>query len=832
MPRAVESANLNSRIVPIRFPTASVAVESLQRLTLIGSARGSQRYGPVPSAGGTPHCVPPAPLVSERDNSATGTRPDCNGYLSSQRQLFGIRDFTNPDPCPASASRALTENRAASVGALSRNVIHPDSHPCRNEVRVVTGSRVSRGLVTIAPFLRRRVLAELLVFAVMALPAAVSAEEPLDFDVGAAGNTAPRGMWGNSEVLWVTDYLDSKLYAYAMADGRRLASRDIETRVGDTREGARYPTDVWSNGQIAWVTDNEFDRIYAYRLSDGGRVPDRDLSLSAANSQRTGLWGDGEKLWVTDAGNGKVYAYTLSDGSRLPASDFELAAPGGGTLARAWGLWSDGEMFRVVDFLDRRVYAYRGGVRAPEGDIENLRRLNQRPTGLWSDGRVLWVSDYGSAKLYAYNLASQALATPLTAEFVGVPESHDGQTAFRFTLQFSEPVSLSNQALRTTVLDVTEGVVRGTRRVTPGVHLSWWVPIQPASEADVVVVLPVTRDCASDGAVCTADGKPLSNSLEAVIAGPSHPKASITTATSPVTEGAPATFEVTLDEAASGSLTVQVDVTEDGSVLSGTSPASVTFNMGDTSATLSVPTEGDSVVEADTTVTAAVMPGTGYKVGSSATATATVEGRRRGDVHGVGGAKDDRRGGDRDIDCGDLQRGDVRGGPDDRAGGFGHGFRGGLHAVAGSADAGGREPFGDGRRDSHARRGGGAGRDPDGRGVACGRIDRVGDADDRVGPAGRDAKRAEPRGHRHRDLRQRHDGLHGIRAPRHVEHDGDGNGEPCRLGRDDRSGGRGEPGGRREHDHDHGHGKGRGDDEDLHRDGDQGEPAGGVDRSG
>ncbi len=112
-------------------------------------------------------------------------------------------------------------------------------------------------------------------------------------------------------------------------------------------------------------------------------------------------------------------------------------------------------------------------------------------------------------------------STPLTARFLELPETHDGQTVLEFKLQFSEPVSLTNRALRTTtVLNVTGGAVTGARRVTPGVHLGWWVQIRPASDADVVVVLPVTTDCEAATAVCTASGKPLSTRLEAAVKGP------------------------------------------------------------------------------------------------------------------------------------------------------------------------------------------------------------------------------------------------------------------------------------------------------------------------
>ena len=100
---------------------------------------------------------------------------------------------------------------------------------------------------------------------------------------------------------------------------------------------------------------------------------------------------------------------------------------------------------------------------------------------------------------------------------------------------------------------------------------------------------------------------------------------SVATSTTPVTEGTAVTYTVTLDQAAREALTVAVSVTESGSVLSGTPPASVAFAKGATSATLSVPTAADSVVEADSTVTATVTEGTGYAIGTGASASVTVE---------------------------------------------------------------------------------------------------------------------------------------------------------------------------------------------------------------
>ena len=59
-------------------------------------------------------------------------------------------------------------------------------------------------------------------------------------------------------------------------------------------------------------------------------------------------------------------------------------------------------------------------------------------------------------------------------------------------------------------------------------------------------------------------------------------------------------------------LTIKVSVTQRGDVISGTAPATVTFQAGSAFATLLVPTDDDSTVEANGVVTAKVLNGSGY----------------------------------------------------------------------------------------------------------------------------------------------------------------------------------------------------------------------------
>ena len=117
--------------------------------------------------------------------------------------------------------------------------------------------------------------------------------------------------------------------------------------------------------------------------------------------------------------------------------------------------------------------------------------------------------------------ASDSGSTALTASFSGVPSSHDGSSAFSFTLTFSEDVTgLSSGTLRDSALQVSGGSVTRATRQTQGSNLAWTIEIEPDDRDDVTVSLPQTTDCAATGAICTSDGRKLSELEWATVEGP------------------------------------------------------------------------------------------------------------------------------------------------------------------------------------------------------------------------------------------------------------------------------------------------------------------------
>ena len=107
----------------------------------------------------------------------------------------------------------------------------------------------------------------------------------------------------------------------------------------------------------------------------------------------------------------------------------------------------------------------------------------------------------------------------LTASFANMPATHNG-SALTFDLTFSEEFGISYVTLRDDAFSVTDGEVTSARRLTQGSNIGWTITVTPDSAADVTIVLPVTTDCNAEGAVCTADGRKLSNRLEFTVSGP------------------------------------------------------------------------------------------------------------------------------------------------------------------------------------------------------------------------------------------------------------------------------------------------------------------------
>ena len=110
--------------------------------------------------------------------------------------------------------------------------------------------------------------------------------------------------------------------------------------------------------------------------------------------------------------------------------------------------------------------------------------------------------------------------TPLTVSLEATTESHDGSSEFTFEIEFSEEFGLSYKTLRDFAFTETGGEVRKAQRMDKPSNIRWLITVEPNGNGDVTIELPATTDCAAAGAICTGDGRMLTNSLSFTVSGP------------------------------------------------------------------------------------------------------------------------------------------------------------------------------------------------------------------------------------------------------------------------------------------------------------------------
>ena len=194
-------------------------------------------------------------------------------------------------------------------------------------------------------------------------------------------------------------------------------------------------------------------------------------------------------------------------------------------------------------------------------------------------------------------------AQPLTASFSGIPAEHDGRSAFTFRVAFSEEIGISYTTLRDESFTVTKGDVTKARRVD-GRHDLWKITVEPDSDGDVTITLRGNRECGTTGAICTRDGRSLSTSLSATVAGLLG--ISVVDARVEESAGAVLEFAVTLERAAADTVTVDY-ATSDGSAQAGddytATSGTLTFRAGESAQTIEVAVLDDSHDEGEETLT-------------------------------------------------------------------------------------------------------------------------------------------------------------------------------------------------------------------------------------
>ena len=243
--------------------------------------------------------------------------------------------------------------------------------------------------------------------------------------------------------------------------------------------------------------------------------------------------------------------------------------------------------------------------------------------------RVSFTDDAGNAESLT-SAATDAVAArpePLTASFEDVPAEHDGESAFTLRIASSDRLSMMDgQRLREDVVEVSGGRATSAGRVNRRRDL-WELTVEPHSSADVTVTVAAGAACGTPAAVCTSDGRALSNTISATVRGP----VGIAVADAHVEEddGAVLAFAVTLSRAASRALTVDY-ATSDGSAQAGVdytaASGTLTFQAGDSSKTIEVGVLDDAHDEGEETLTLTLSGASGGLL-TDGEATGTIENR-------------------------------------------------------------------------------------------------------------------------------------------------------------------------------------------------------------
>ena len=157
------------------------------------------------------------------------------------------------------------------------------------------------------------------------------------------------------------------------------------------------------------------------------------------------------------------------------------------------------------------------------GATESSLAMTSAEQGKTVQVKVTFTDDAGNSESLT-SAATKAVAAkpvPLTVSFSNVPASHDGSTGFTFDLAFSENLELSYRTLRDHAFTEDEnGPVTSARRKVQGSNQTWTITVEPSGNGTINIILPETTDCAAAGAICTSDGRKLSNSTTVTVAGP------------------------------------------------------------------------------------------------------------------------------------------------------------------------------------------------------------------------------------------------------------------------------------------------------------------------
>ena len=269
---------------------------------------------------------------------------------------------------------------------------------------------------------------------------------------------------------------------------------------------------------------------YSYQWVRENGDNDADISTATAGTYTLVSADEGKAIKVRvsfadDRGN----AETLTSAATAPVEPKPNSPATGqptinGTAQVGETLTADTSDIADADELTNASYGYQWLAEGSDisGATGATYTLTSSELGQTVQVRVSFTDDRGNAETLTSTSTASVTAppSPLTASLENAASSHDGQAAFTFELRFSENVRVSYRTLRDHAFTVSNGDVTRAKRLEQGSNVRWRITVEPDSNADVTIVLPVTTDCDATGAVCTHDGRMLSSRLELTVPGP------------------------------------------------------------------------------------------------------------------------------------------------------------------------------------------------------------------------------------------------------------------------------------------------------------------------
>ena len=272
--------------------------------------------------------------------------------------------------------------------------------------------------------------------------------------------------------------------------------------------------------------DGLTNATYNYQWIGGGS----DISGVTGSSHTLTSSEQGQTIQVRvsftdDAGNQESLTSSATEAVAAKANSPATGSPTiSGTVQVGETLTASTSGIADDDGLTNATYSYQwiSGGSDISGATGSGHTLTSSEQGQTIQVRVSFTDDAENDESVTSNATQSVIAapSPLTVNLTNNPTSHDGSAVFTFEIRFSEDFHLSYKTLRDSAFIVTAGAVKKAERLVKGSNVGWLITIQPDSNAAVTVALPITTDCDDQGAICTGDGRMLSNQTEITVTGP------------------------------------------------------------------------------------------------------------------------------------------------------------------------------------------------------------------------------------------------------------------------------------------------------------------------